>query len=591
MRRPTDRGARPARARCARHSVARVFARVFARAFALVVALVVALAAPVGAQDPNAALMKALDFEQAGKNAEAVAAYREALSGSTLQSAVLGLERVWMQMGRTDSLTALLERVLRERPSDPSVRGAQLRTLLSIGKREEAAQAFERWLAAAPGDAQPWREYARLMLDAGRTQAADSVLNRAQRVLGGGREVAAELGQLRASLGLWGPAAESWRVALRDAPWLLQAAIFAMQPAPGLERSAVQRELRRMPAEPGARRVAATLSLAWGQPREAWYALRELAAGDSTIAAWLDFADQAEGMGQYQVAREAMVSALEVKPSAAVAIRAANVSLSAGDPAMALSLSTLAEKGLDSTQVAQRVLPVRARALAALGRPQAAESLVTAFGARIDPPLARRLSGAIARGWVKVGDLKRAKAALDAAGTDGDDDQVAGWVALYLGDLAGARRELARTREGGGDAVSALALLARTRTPTAPKTGAAFLALARADTTLATRSFADAATELPEAAPLLLSIAGRLHAARKADAQALPFWERVVRDFPESPEAPEAELEWSRALVRAGTIPDATAHLEHLILTWPTSALVPQARRELEKLKRRGTPA
>ncbi len=283
------------------------------------------------------------------------------------------------------------------------------------------------------------------------------------------------------------------------------------------------------------------------------------------------------------------MSALGLKQSPAVALRAANASLSAGDPSMALDLTTLAERGLDSAQVAQRVLPVRVRALATLGRPQAAESLVTAFGARVDPPLARRLSGAIARGWVKVGDLKRAKAALDAAGTEGDDDQVAGWVALYLGDLAGARRELAHAREGGGDAVSALALLARTKSPTGPRTGAAFLALARGDTVGASRGFVDAAAELPEAAPLLLSLAGRLHAARRDDAQALALWTRVVRDFALAPEAPEAELEWARALVRQGTVPAAIEHLEHLIITWPTSALVPQARRELDTLKQRGT--
>ncbi len=541
------------------------------------------------AQDGNVALMRALDLEQAGKLPEAVAAYREAANGQTLQAAVLGLERLWMQMGRTDSLTALIDRVLRERPADPTVRAAQLRTLLSLGKREEAAQQFERWLAAAPGDPQPWREYARQLLDGGRNTAADSVLNRAQRVLGGGREVAAELAQLRAVLGLWGPAAESWRVALKDAPWLLQAAVFALQPTPSADRITVQRELRKLPAEPGARRTAALLSLAWGQSREAWYALRDLPPNDSTVAAWLDFADQAEGMGQAEVAREAMVYALGVKPSSAVAIRAANASLTVGDAKMALDLATVAERGLDSTQVAQRVLPVRARALATLGQPQQAEALVAAYAGKIDPPLARRLSGAIARGWVKVGDLDKAKAALDKAGTDGDDDQVAGWVALYRGDLTNARRELTHSREGGGDAVSALALLARTRAPMAPRTGAAFLALARNDTTQATRGFQDAAMELPEAAPLLLSLAARLHAARKEDAKALPLWTRVVTEYAASPEAPEADLEWARALTRGNKAPEAIERLEHLILTWSSSALVPQARRELEALKRRGS--
>ena len=87
----------------------------------------------------------------------------------------------------------------------------------------------------------------------------------------------------------------------------------------------------------------------------------------------------------------------------------------------------------------------------------------------------------------------------------------------------------------------------------------------------------------------MLSLAGRLHAARKDEAQALLLYARVVSEFAEAPEAPEAELEWSRGLGRTGQAPAAMTHLEHLILTWPTSALVPQARRELEALKKRGT--
>jgi TolA-binding protein len=49
-----------------------------------------------------------------------------------------------------------------------------------------------------------------------------------------------------------------------------------------------------------------------------------------------------------------------------------------------------------------------------------------------------------------------------------------------------------------------------------------------------------------------------------------------------TPEAPQAELEWARALRRRGDHAGALAHLEHLILTYPQSALVPQARRELD---------
>ncbi|PYO65023.1 MAG: hypothetical protein DMD71_11455 [Gemmatimonadetes bacterium] len=48
---------------------------------------------------------------------------------------------------------------------------------------------------------------------------------------------------------------------------------------------------------------------------------------------------------------------------------------------------------------------------------------------------------------------------------------------------------------------------------------------------------------------------------------------------------PAAELAWARLLLRRGKAEDAVAHLEHLILTYPGSAVVPEARRELERAK------
>ena len=73
---------------------------------------------------------------------------------------------------------------------------------------------------------------------------------------------------------------------------------------------------------------------------------------------------------------------------------------------------------------------------------------------------------------------------------------------------------------------------------------------------------------------------------------AVPLWTRVVEQYASSAEAPAADLEWARALRRAGDRPASVARLEHLILTYPMSALVPQARRDMELLRNTipGTP-
>src|SRR2546427_2639226 len=52
--------------------------------------------------------------------------------------------------------------------------------------------------------------------------------------------------------------------------------------------------------------------------------------------------------------------------------------------------------------------------------------------------------------------------------------------------------------------------------------------------------------------------------------------------------APAAELEWARLLLRQLQALEAVRHLEHPILSYPESAVVPQARREVERAKGAG---
>ena len=72
-------------------------------------------------------------------------------------------------------------------------------------------------------------------------------------------------------------------------------------------------------------------------------------------------------------------------------------------------------------------------------------------------------------------------------------------------------------------------------------------------------------------------------------AGAVALWGVILSRYADSPEAPGAELAWARQLRRAGDAAGAMKHLEHMILTYTDSALIPQARRELE-LARRAIP-
>ncbi len=542
----------------------------------------------VGAQT-DSALGQAMDHEMAGRTREAALAYRRALVGAEeISGPVLGLERVYADLGWTDSLPALMDSLLQSRPRDPMLRTVQLRSLRMTGRATEATAAFERWAALAPRDATPFRTYIRLLIDEGETIAADSLLRRATRALGSSADISLELAQVRASMGLWLLSAEAWRTALARDSYLGEAAVYALRPTPTGDRPRVESVFAAEPATPEIRRVLAGLRLTWGDADGAWDALRTLPPVDSSAVAWLDFADRAEAAGAWSAAREALAAAVAVRPTFPVAARAAHAAMESGDAASALRATDQVKATDEPGAWAQLILPVRIRALAALGRAADAEREVAdASGA--DSVTRAALRRDVARAWVRAGDLQRARAALGEDAASGDDE-VAGWLALYEGDLAGARRGLRLSQDRRGDVVLARALLGRTRTVASSDVGAAFLLLARADTSAAAGAFERAAASVPDAAPLVLAAAARFHAASARPGDAVRLWTALIADHASAPEAAEAELAWARSLRASGDLAAAITHLEHLILTWPESALVPQARRELDVVRGRVAP-
>jgi tetratricopeptide (TPR) repeat protein len=544
--------------------------------------------APARAQAQPGLPMRALELEQAGKWREALSAYRAALDES-MTASILGIERVYDQLGKRDSILPLIDSLVTKRPREPMLRTVQLRTLAYLHRDEAAAAAFERWVLIARRDAVPYREYARLLLDAGRSASADSVLQRAQRALGGTKDITVEMAQLRAATGLWELSAQSWREAMLTSPYLDQAAVFSLFPAPDSVRAAVRQVFRAPPLQVESRRALALLELRWSSAREGWIALRELPPSDDAAQAWTEFGDEAEASGAWLIARDAFAAALAHKPTRELAVRAANDALSGSDAASAVKLLEPYAVATDSESV-RSVLPLRVRALSALGRASDAEALITANAPRLDSLARVRLVRMAAWGWVRAGDLARARAAMGTTPMGEDEDRTMGWISLYEGDLKSARRILKRSSETDPDLLLALALLGRTKVDSAPAVGAAFLALARGDSADAATRLEAAAPQVPDAGALMLNAAARIVAARHDDSTAIALWQRIVTDHASAPEAAEAELEWARTLRRHGDSAAAVQRLEHMILTYPRSALVPQARRELD-LARQSVPS
>lgn len=532
--------------------------------------------------DESPAVMRALDLENAGKFREAAQLFRAALRISPTAGALLGLERSYAELGMSDSLLAPLDSLIARRPREALFRTVQLRTLQLLRRDDQLRAAFERWVRDVPRDPTPFREYARLLLQLGRSAAADSIVQRGRLALGGARDLEYETAQLRAAQGQWLASAQAWRRALVEGPHLGGAAAYALAPTPAAMRDSVRAAFLVPPVEHGARNALAELELTWGRPREAWEALRALPADTTSAREWTDFGERAMAEEQFAVARDALAAALRVHRTPVLAVAAANAALRAGTPADALTLAPLTDVDADPARLARDYVPVHVEALAALGRGADAEAVITQYDRYLAPGQRVRLARSVASAWVRAGDIGRARAALRAAGEDADSSDAAGWLALYEGRLGTARALLKSARDPGSDLALALGIVARTRGDSAPVLGSAFLALARGDTVAAATRFVDAAERHPEAAPALVFAAARLRAARGDEAGAIGLWEGVVAQYADSPEAAESELEWARALRRRGDSAGAVAHLEHLILAAPQSALLPQARRELD---------
>lgn len=557
------------------------------RASAVSLSVVAAIVAPLGAQvrapmvNSTAPLIaRAIDHENAGRYDQARAGWLEVVQAGAIAQGVLGLERVYTMTGDEARLVPLLDSLVPLMPADAQLRGVQLRTLVVIGRDAQADSAFRAWRAQRPQDVAPYRDYARILLYNSRPAAADSILQEASVALGATRELMLEAAQMRAALGRWKDAADAWRETMRDQAYYETAAVFSLGPAPVDERDAIRGALLSNQPTIGSRHALALLELGWGAPLAGWQVLKDLPPSDTVVHAWSNYAEEAERVQAWSAARDALVAVHRAKPSPTVAERGATAALRSNDSETALLLARAARSPGESPRY--EIVSIELEALARLGRGEEAERTLAAVAPQIGTR-ARGFARTIAWAWIRAGDIPRARAALVDATLDADD-AVSGWLALYDGDLVSARRALRFGDVAAPEAVQALALLTRTRAERSATVGNAFLALARADSGAAVAQFVRAADELSDAAPLLVAMAARIETTRGADARALPLWTRVAEAYTSAPEAAEARLEWGRLLKRRGDLPAARNQFETLILSYPSSALVPQARRELAAL-------
>jgi tetratricopeptide (TPR) repeat protein len=564
------------------------------------IALLVLAARALSAQ----AIGQAFELERVGQAAQAAAIYFAALRAEpTNLSALLGLERVLPGLGRLPELLPVAQRATAASPTNVAVRSVLLRTYVGLNEPDSARAVAQRWIAAAPRDEAPYREWAMALEDQRRHEAARAVLVDGRRAL---REPAAfgiELAELAERSGEWEGAAREWAAALSGAPAQLPYAASELGAAPPSQRDRIAQVLTVGDPPPLTRRLAGELLLNWGQAERAWavYAPSLATASADAAVAARHFADLAAARTTPAARRVralalARYAELASGPVAARArTEAARALLDMGDRVAARSV--LESVARDSAAPADAQALAQTTLVAALidaGQlDEAAQRLARAD--RLAEEDRATLRRRLARGRIAQGDLDRADASL-ARDSSVEALAVKGWIALYRGRLQDAAQLFAAAGPYAGDRRDAtartemLALLERVAADSFAELGGALLTLARGDSAKGAAALHHAANQPLAGAsgrPDILLLAARVDARLGPGEQqiALALFAEVVRTAGSGAPAPAAELEWARLLERRLEPAAAIQHLEHLILSYPGSAVIPEARRELDRAK------
>jgi hypothetical protein len=564
------------------------------------VALALAGLAPayVGAQDP--AMGRAFELERRGNYAAAVEAYRGVLAVKPGDpAAVLGLERALLPLGRSAEIVPDVQAALAANHSSGAVFGVALRAWSAADEPDSMRAVAERWAAAAPDDETPYREWGAAALSRHDRAGALMAYQRGRERLHRPDALAPELAQLAVVDGDFAGALREWLAAIRQLPGYRLTAVSALSQAPDSMRPTLLRQLERESDFP-ARRLQADLLALWGDPLGALETLQEALPGDRVraIEALRGLLDQLRPRPGRE-ARLATGRALELiaarSPDAErsrLRLEAARAYTAAGERDAARRMLTgIADDRRAPGTIASGAATTLVQVLIAEGRLDEAAKRLAEHRGEMGGEEYASLQRRLALGYVQAGDLARADSTI-ARDSTVEGLALSGRIHLYRGDVAGAIERFkaagpfAGDRDEATERTSLLAMLQPIEADSIPALGQALLQLARGDTSKAVAGLERVATELPPAqggAEVRL-LAGRLAAAagKPSDAERL-FKEAASGDAPGT--APAAELALAEVMIGQQRQAEAVAQLEHLILTYPASALVPQARRRLDEAR------
>jgi tetratricopeptide (TPR) repeat protein len=573
-------------------------------ALSLAVALPVALAgAQVGrGGDPESRLqLEAATLESRGDLDGAESAYRRLLELNPLSAGtVFALERVLRAKDELPELRPILVAFL-ARSANPEVMALNLRLLLDVDSAQVMSAEAERWLSSSRSE-MAYRNVAAAYTRAFGAERALDVLQRGRAALGAADALALETGDLLAASGDLDGAVEEWALAVGDGARLdeVVARVLGLETEGGEARRGLVDALGRSDV-PERHDAALAAALAFDLEQESIELANDRAddLDGRARAAYLE--EVARRARAERLARVVAWALQELGAGAAnpeerrqLDRRIVEAALEAGDPMLALAAQrrVAASFGRDTDE--GRRAQAEVVRLEAAATPEAAVTSWQAFRTAFpDAPELDEVAAAVAVSLQTRGNDEGAAAVLDGV-TGPRSTLERGYLQLAQGQTEEGRQTLL-TGVGGLPAVEATAviqfaaLLGRLSDGGKGVLVAAGVAAHRGRPEQAARSLAEAVGEVREGdrAPLL-GEAARLAERAGAAELAADLRRRLIDEFPDAPEFAEASLALARHIGRPGGDERAAIRLlEELIITRPNSAIVPEARLELERLRSR----
>jgi tetratricopeptide (TPR) repeat protein len=544
-------------------------------------------------------LTQALDLERRGDYAGAVNVYKSVLrSRPGDASALLGLERSLLPLNRSTEMVGVLQAALAAAPT-AAVYGIALRTWAAAGRMDSVRSLALRWANIAPTDETPYREWGGAELLRQNRAGARAAYLQGRARLARPDALAAELAQLAVAEGDYSAALEQWLLATRRFPGYRGSAVATLGQAPDAIQPNLLRELAKE-TDFSSRRLEAELRARWGDPAGAVRVLLEALPADKiqSIAALRSLLDQLR-MLRTPEGKQAEARILEAVADRSPGVQAAQVRLdaaqaysAAGDKENARRmLGELADNRSTPASISSGAAATLIGVLISEGKLSEAQKRLNEVRPTLSPDDYDSMRRALVMGWMRAGDLGRADSAI-AVDSSVEGLALGGRIRLYRGDIAGAIQRFkaagpyTRDRDEATRRTALLALLQPLDRDTLPELGHALLLLEQGDTAQAAAGLEHLAGELPpqHGGAELNLLAGRLLRAtgNPKDAERL-FRAAAIREAPGT--APAAELALAELLLSTQRPGEAVAVLEHLILTYPQSALVPQARRQLDEAR------